>query len=1467
MEKHNDVRDVNFLSEENQKRDIVLGFIHDKDGKRIGLRILHRDTNTVRPQGIVDDLKTWNLNINNGQFYPKCSKLSDFPVLSLPAGVEGNPMAPDAKLVSKVSGAWVLEEVSEGVFRLVSVSGQMKDVTEATALSFHEKYKIANAIVEEGKLTGVFKKHTKDVFFIIPETGQVEWICKSEDGTGFFWAMFYPHRVAEARRADLEVVEYFKQLIQAIKQDPSIHSKVLSAGDDEYTLVRTRYETGQPTHVGKTVETQKAIADLALNFFAEQSGAKAPVNTQGVSAEKQPQEDFPAKFYHVGETLAKKGYVALWITRSEEAGKVCYTLVYMTKDAISKAVEKALSFVEFFDDGLYQVAGNLYAGDAKFAEVDELYRTRPAAWEGVNEATMQGIIEYALGASKIVSEASEVKNDNLPSQKDSKAVQASGEEITGTEEVPSEASADDLAEMKALNVELKAACAAYYGDGDSPLSDLEYDEKFDKLLALERKTGVILPDSVTQGVGADVVGKLPKVEHPEKVLSLDKTKAVEVLSDLLRQDPDGGTGILSWKMDGLTIIATYEGGVLKRAVTRGNGKIGEDVTHNAKFFKGMPRRIPYTGELRIRGEAVVAYSTFERINASLPEGQEPYKNPRNLASGIVRRSEVTKDGSVEFFPFGVAVTDPKFRPATYGQSLKFLVSQGFNPVFHISCTADDVGNAVDVFKKKIDTFDYPTDGLVLAIDNLVVQEKLGATSHHPRGALAFKWADEKQKTILREIEWSASRTGVLTPVAIFDPVDLEGTTVKRASVHNLTQVRKLKLGIGDEISIYKANMIIPQIAENHTGSDTVQPPAVCPVCGGATGIRKEVKAGSAEPSEFVICTNPDCAAKNVKSLAHFVKREAMNIDGISEKTIEELVAAGYIHSALDFYTLKDHPEIAERPNWGKASYNKMISAIEHSRTTTLAQVIYALGIRNVGRSASEAIAQYFTTDEVAKFLGASVPAASGVDLFLQVMTDTDRPHIIDGLLSEIAGIGQSMRADIIEYFKDNKDFVQKLFKLLVIDASGTSRKAVTLPSNIPQGAPDCLKGLAFCVTGKIEFPGARDALAAYIESLGGRMASSVSKNTNYLITNTPNSGSSKNQAAQKLGCKVISEAAFFTLVKDLSEAITAPEREDNARIEQAIADNPTATTEEIAQVTMRPDKEQIDLSLAELTAEFNRVYGVLYDNKDKVTGYSEALDEGDKFIHDNPNFVGKFANHRGDILSSDREVVAFMMAMKNLKKTQGERIVQQGIDSVVIPEDPREARIQAAEAIRALSGVPLAGLTFCVTGAVEYGTREAFHSFIRSKGGNVVNSVTKGVDYLITNTPFSGSRKNQAARANGCHIISEAEFMKMVETGQRPEDYNDKPKPAAPYESRVYESVRGKTFCITGRVDFPGKRAALVDYIRSLGGYYADSIDYHVDYLITNDPFSGSTKNREAKRHGCKVITEEQFMLMAQMTR
>ena len=1538
------LKDVPFSSDENQARDIVLGFIHDKSDKRVGMRILHRGTNKVVPYKVEGDWFTWNLNIRQGNLYPKCCKLTDFPILSLPAGVDGNPMDTNTKLVTKVSGAWVLEEVGEGKFRLVSVSGQMKDVTEETAMTFHNAYKIANAVVEDGKLSGTFKKYEKDYgtdvfelfgdgrvhwiyynpdgnggngqyvetnfdttiiqeastatteqeffdfigmrskqylidndgsddfeqmrqkiltedynlrgctaetmkalktfagvnsvededkFFIVPEKGYVEWIRKAKGSSKFFVANFYAHKLPAVSNGDLSAGEYFKQLASSILQDKTITSMTLSEGDSEYSTVRTRYLEGNYTLAGANDKTKAELVALANSLNS--------------------------RFYPVGEALSKDGYLVMWVTYSNANGNDRFDIVYMTRDAILSAASKKLNYVEFFDDTLYAVAGYVVEGDEPFDSLVKLFAGDSAKWIGVSEETMSGIISYAKEALGTPSTTSNGKSDDL-------------------------SDSEDIRHMKALNEELKAACKAYYGDGNSPLSDLEYDEKFDKLLALEHKTGVVLPDSVTQGVGADITGKLPKVEHAEKLLSLDKTKEIPTLQALLNQDPDG-VGILSWKLDGLTILATYDNGVLKNAATRGNGRIGEDVTHNAKFFKGLPRRIPYKGKLRVRGEAVISYSTFERINANLPEGQEPYKNPRNLVSGLVRRSEVTRDGSVEFFPFGVSIDDEKFRPKVYSQSLRFLAGQGFTPVEYRTCISETVTSIVENFKKNIETFDYPTDGLVLMLDDLVLYESLGSTGRHPKGAIAFKWADERQTTTLRSIEWSASRTGVLTPVAIFDPVELEGTTVQRASVHNLTMVKSLQLGLGDRLRVYKANMIIPQIAENLTKSGTVTAPANCPVCGGVTSVRQDGAA------EVVICTNPDCAAKNVGLLVHFAKRDAMNIDGISDKTVEVLVSAGYLGKPADFYKLKNHPEIAKLPGWGSTSYNKLLYAIDNSRRPRLANFIYSLGIRNVGRSASESIAKHFKSIDA--FIGATAEQISTVD-----------------------GVGAGMTADIVAYLSTHRPAIQELASLIsIVNPDQEVTQSVVLPTGVPQGVPGCLSDLVFCVTGKVEFPGARTGLARYIESLGGRMSSSVTKNTDYLITNTPSSGTTKNQAAQRVGCKIISEKSFYLLVEELSA--NANTQEDASDIDDGIADfGCNICDERIKEPAMiwfngcetglcdacadrLTEDEREDLHngvnvgaiiekyqssptpepklndsktkqfprVEELTEEFNKVYDILYKSRDTVASspsYKEALNEGNKFFEEHPAYLIELARYRGDVLSSDREIVAFIMALRNLTMTEGERAFQQMIDAVDIPDDPRESRIQAATAIQALTGVPLAGLTFCVTGKVNYGTRVELHNFIESKGGKVASSVTKGVDYLITNTPFSNTTKNKAARANGCRIISEADFMDLVHTGKQPSDFNKREQPESPYETHVYESVKGKTFCITGRVNFPGKRAALQAYIRSLGGYNADTVDYGVDYLITNDPFSGSTKNKLARRMvGCKIITEEQFLEMA----
>jgi DNA ligase (NAD+) len=636
---------------------------------------------------------------------------------------------------------------------------------------------------------------------------------------------------------------------------------------------------------------------------------------------------------------------------------------------------------------------------------------------------------------------------------------------------------------KILSNELSEANTAYH-NATPIMTDLEFDKKYDELTGIEDKLGV--KSEVTTQVGAAPTGRLMKYTHPERMLSLDKTKDISALTSLLTER----TGVISWKLDGISIVATYMLGELVRAVTRGDGKVGEVVTHNAKYFEGLPTKIAFKGALYVAGEATISFAEFQRINANLPAGVDKYKNPRNLASGTVRRSEITTSG-VQFSALRVlAASEVSFYEEGYYASLQFLKGQGFNIVEAKLCNENTIEEAVEEFRGRIENFGIPTDGLVLTLNDIQTQEALGTTGKHPRWALAFKWKDEVAKTILREVIWSGSRTGALTPVAVFDPVDLEGTTVERASVHNLSELQKHKLGIGDTISVYKANMIIPQIAENHTGSGTVTAPATCPVCAAATTIRQS------DIALVVMCPNRKCMSKKVGLLEHFVKRDAMNIDGISAKTAESLVEAGFISKPVDFFRLKDKPQIADLSGWGASSFIKMIDAIEAARDVELGKFIYSLGMEGVGRSASAALAAHFK--DLNKFLSAPKSA-----------------------LLEVTHVGDKMADVILDYVADYMLDIQELAGEVRIQA----------PKEAPSSSK-ALVGLTFCVTGKLDFEGGRSAFQTFIASHGGDNASSVSARVTHLVTNTPNSGTSKNRKAVELGTKVITEAELMRMVRE-----------------------------------------------------------------------------------------------------------------------------------------------------------------------------------------------------------------------------------------------------------------------------------------------------------------------------------------------
>ena len=638
---------------------------------------------------------------------------------------------------------------------------------------------------------------------------------------------------------------------------------------------------------------------------------------------------------------------------------------------------------------------------------------------------------------------------------------------------------------------LDKAARVYEQGQDEIMSNFEYDRLYDELKALEEKSGTVLANSPTARPGYEVLSELPKFKHETPCLSLDKTKSRAALSEWL----NGHDGVLSWKMDGLTVVLTYENGELVRAVTRGNGEIGEVITNNAKVFKNVPVKIAFKGTLVIRGEAVIKYSDFEKINDAISDPAEKYKNPRNLCSGSVRQlnNEITAKRNVHLFAFTLfsASGDENFNTdfKTINDGFDFLERLGFTVVEHKTVNSTNVENAVQYFADKIESNDFPSDGLVLCFDNIAYGESLGRTSKFPRNAIAFKWADETALTHIREFEWSASRTGLINPVAIFDPVELEGTTVSRASLHNVSVTEELAIGIGDEVSVYKANMIIPQIAENFTKSGKLIIPSECPVCRGKT----EIKDNGG--NRFLYCMNPDCTAKKLGSFVQFVSRDAMNIEGISESTLEKFIALGYIHDYADIYRLSGHrDEIVTLDGFGEKSYNNLQTAIEKSKDIELPNFIFALGIPNIGLANARLICRE---------LGGTLDAVLNADR--------------DKLLA-INQIGDVIADSVVNFMADEKNRAE----------------IVALNEYVRIGEPEVvdeaslsLKGLTFVITGSVEHYANRNELKAFIEKKGGSVASAVSKSTNYLFNNDVMSNSSKNKKAKELGVEIISEEAFI----------------------------------------------------------------------------------------------------------------------------------------------------------------------------------------------------------------------------------------------------------------------------------------------------------------------------------------------------
>ena len=651
--------------------------------------------------------------------------------------------------------------------------------------------------------------------------------------------------------------------------------------------------------------------------------------------------------------------------------------------------------------------------------------------------------------------------------------------------------------MEELVAQLNKAARVYYQEAGEIMSNQEYDQLYDELEALEKELGITLSNSPTVNVGYEIVSGLPKEDHPKPMLSLDKTKSIDDLKSWLGDKE----GILSWKLDGLTIVLTYEKGKLTKAVTRGDGITGEVITNNARVFDNIPLTIPAEESVIVRGEAVISYDDFEEINKSIGDADAKYKNPRNLCSGTVRQlnNEITAQRHVKFYAFSLAEGGGMQNAGGAGsepfefriQQLQWMAAQGFETVDHVKVTSDTIEDAILDFEKNIETFPLPSDGLVLIYDDIEYGRSLGTTAKFPRDSIAFKWKDEIKETTLTEVLWNTSRTGLINPIAIFEPVELEGTTVSRASVHNLSIVKSLALGEGDIIKVYKANMIIPQIAENTTKSGTIEAPKQCPVCGAETEIHDD------NGVETVHCPNPECPAKKIKAFTHFVSRNALNIEGLSEATLEKFIDEGILKEPADIFKLSKWQEkIVAMEGFGQKSFDNMVAAASKAAHTTPARLLYGLGIPNIGVANAKMIAK-----ECQNVWGR-----------IQSLTEEE--------LSAIDGIGDIMAKGYVEFFRDQRSLktVSELLEVLNIDETFVQR------------AGGALEGKTFVITGKVYTYENRDAVKAAIEAAGGKTASSVSAKTDYLINNDITSGSSKNKKAKELGVPIITEEQFIEML-------------------------------------------------------------------------------------------------------------------------------------------------------------------------------------------------------------------------------------------------------------------------------------------------------------------------------------------------
>ena len=644
--------------------------------------------------------------------------------------------------------------------------------------------------------------------------------------------------------------------------------------------------------------------------------------------------------------------------------------------------------------------------------------------------------------------------------------------------------------IKELVEVLNRAGRAYYQESHEIMSNYEYDALYDELVALEKETGMVLANSPTINVGYEVLSELPKETHEKPMLSLDKTKEIDGLKNFLGDK----SGLLSWKLDGLTIVLTYEDGQLVKAVTRGNGEVGEVVTNNAKTFKNIPLSVPFKEQLVLRGEAVIKYTDFEEINSKIEDVDAKYKNPRNLCAGSVRQlsNEITAERNVNFYGFALVKAEGVYFENSLEKQYEFLAGLGFNVVPYKRVDAENIAEKVAEYAKEIENFDIPSDGLVLIYDDIKYGESLGRTAKFPRNGIAFKWKDETARTKLVEMEWSPSRTGLINPVAIFEPVELEGTTVTRASVHNISIVENLELGIGDEIEVYKANMIIPQILENHTRSGKLIIPNICPACG------EEAVIKDASGVKSLYCTNDKCVAKFTKKFTLFVSRDAMNIDGLSEETLDKFIGKGFIKEYADVYKLnRFEEEIVNMPGFGRKSYENLMASVDKSRKVPVFKLLYSLGVPNIGVANAKVISRYFDYD---------------MDKITKATADE---------LVSVEGVGDVMAKAYVEYFaeQDNMAALKNLLDEIQLE----------VPEKVAVDMDNPVAGKTFVITGSVNHFENRNQVKDLIESLGGKVTGSVTAKTDYLINNDNMSTSSKNKKAKELGIPIITEEEFIQM--------------------------------------------------------------------------------------------------------------------------------------------------------------------------------------------------------------------------------------------------------------------------------------------------------------------------------------------------